>query len=66
MNLAHFGFKDASVLAFMAKNAMGRFYALFFPESRHKLSQVYIDPAMETLKLGYSNDILSAIFLPIF
>ena len=64
LNLANFGFKDASVLASMAKNAMGRFYALFFLESRHKLLQVDIDEAMDSLKSGYSDDILSAVFLP--
>ena len=43
---------------------MGKFNKLFFPESKNKLSQEDIDIAMATLKQSYSDDILSAVFLP--
>ena len=61
---ANFGFKDGSALANMAKNAMGKFYKLFFPEGKHKLTQADIDMVMDILKQSYSDDILSTIFLP--
>ena len=43
---------------------MGKFYQLFFPESKDKLNQEDIDIAMATLKRSYSDDIISAVFLP--
>ena len=43
---------------------MGKFYKLFFPSGRHKLNQEDIDMAMATLKQSYSDDILSAVYLP--
>ena len=43
---------------------MGKFYNSYFPPSIHKLSLSDMETAMKTLKLGYSDNIMSTIFQP--
>ena len=64
MRSANLGFVDASSLAAMCKNSMGKFYNKHFPNGKHKLHSKDIQQAVDTLKISYSDDVLSTIFLP--
>ena len=59
----YFGFKDRTALANIAKCFMGKFYNEHFPKSFHKLSEAEAELTMKTLKLGYSDDIMTNIYL---
>ena len=60
---AKFGFKDGTVLANMAECSMGKSYNEYFLQSMRKLIEPEVDEVMKTLDLGYSDDIMSYIYL---
>ena len=60
---AKFRFKDGTALANMAKYSMGKFHNEYFPQSMHKLTESQVDAVMKTLRLGYSDDIMSNLYL---